>query len=429
MKLTIIRGLPGSGKSTLAHTLATNPECQVFEADQYFNTEDGYKFDRDKLKEAHADCLARTRAWLEAGNDAIVSNTFTTKWELRPYFDLAIELNITPQVIECQNNYGSVHNVPASTIKNMRARFEHDIADDIPFDQQGLKQYVENNPSLVKCRDQGNGLYVLKYTKKVFYNGLWNPYLEACRGSVVDKDYNPISLPLIKIYNYGIEKEAPVLDPNTEVTAFRKVNGFMVCVTWHKDEVLVSTTGSLTSDFVKYAQDVIDVQGIRQALTELCHSYHNKSFIFECVSPEDPHIVPEEPGLYLLAVRTKDWNSKPKAKPKQLDKLSQMLGISPVEHHRTTVGELLKKVRSVKHEGFVFYTDDGISSKLKSPYYLVSKWLARNPDTSKIATDGFKQTVDEEYYPLIDAVRADIKYFTGLTEQQRLQWIRDFLWR
>jgi hypothetical protein len=44
-------------------------------------------------------------------------------------------------------------------------------------------------------------------------------------------------------------------------------------------------------------------------------------------------------------------------------------------------------------------------------------------------TDGFKQTVDEEYYPLVDAVRADIEYFTGLTEQQRLQWIRDFLWR
>jgi hypothetical protein len=426
MKLTIIRGLPGSGKTTLAHTLAS-ADGQVFEADQYFNTEDGYKFDRDKLKEAHADCLARTRAWLAEGEHAVVSNTFTTKWELRPYFDLAKEFKIVPQVIECQNNFGSVHDIPAGTMKSMRERFEHDIADDIPFNQAGLKQYVENNPKWVRRTAAHDGLYVLKYTKKVYYGWHWNPYLEMCRGAVVDEDYNPISLPLIKIYNYGVEKEAPVLDLDTKVTAFRKVNGFMLCVTWHNDKLLLSTTGSLTSKFVGYGWDVIRAQGIEAQLKELCFSYQNKSFIFECVSPEDPHIVREEPGLYLLAVRTKDWDSKPKADPKQLDEFSRMLGTTAVSHHHTTVGELLEKVKTVTHEGYVFYTKQGVSAKVKSPYYLTNKWLARNPDTSKIMTEGFKKVVDEEYYPLVDYVRENVEEFTALDEQQRLQWIKNYL--
>lgn len=426
-KLTIIRGLPGSGKSTLAQTLSATTGGTSFEADQFFIGPNGvYEFDRSKLKQAHADCLLRTKMHLEVGGHAIVANTFTTAWELRPYLDLAKSMGITPQIIECQNNYGSVHNVPGKTYKDMRERFEHDISDHIPVNKESLRRFVENSPGLVKLKTYKNGLSVLKYTRKVFYDGLWNPYLEHCRGAVVDNEFNPVSLPLIKIYNYGIESEAPVLDPQTKVTAFRKVNGFMICATWYNDDLLLSTTGTLDSDYVGYAREVIETQGAMSGLIEVCRTSPHKSFVFECVSPHDPHIIPETPGIYLLAVRTKDWDSKPKADPLELQRLCEIIGIDPVEHYEVTLEKLLAMAKTCTHEGFVFYTRQGQSSKLKSPYYLVSKWLARSPSTEKILSAQFKSNADEEFYPLIEHIRGNISNFEGLSEQQRLQYIRNY---
>ena len=111
-----------------------------------------------------------------------------------------------------------------------------------------LKEFVLANPKLVNMRSAGEGIYVLKYSKRVFYDNLWNDYLEECRGTIVDADFNVVSRPFTKIYNYGVEDKAPVLSDDTPVTAYRKVNGFMVAMTWYKDDILISTTGSTAND-------------------------------------------------------------------------------------------------------------------------------------------------------------------------------------
>jgi hypothetical protein len=38
-----------------------------------------------------------------------------------------------------------------------------------------------------------------------------------------------------------------------------------------------------------------------------------------------------------------------------------------------------------------------------------------------------KNNMDEEYYPLIDAIQANIEAYTALDEQARLTWVREFL--
>lgn len=53
--------------------------------------------------------------------------------------------------------------------------------------KEELRKFVEENPKLVSMRTAGEGLYVLKYKKNVFYDNLWNDYLEECRGTIVDK--------------------------------------------------------------------------------------------------------------------------------------------------------------------------------------------------------------------------------------------------
>lgn len=304
------------------------------------------------------------------------------------------------------------------------------------MDKEALKTFVLSNPKLVKMRPAGEGIFVLKYSKSVFFNNLWNEYLEECRGTIVDEDFNVISRPFTKIYNYGIEKQAPVLSDDVEVTAYRKVNGFMVAMTWYKNDVLVSTTGSTDSDYVAMAKEMMltHASWTDWQLALSSADCQGMTFMFECVHPNDPHIVPEEAGMYFLGWRENSWDSQVKGFSYEMAHTWSLFAgdtlkcLAP-EAFQTTVGDLVKLSKAVRHEGFVFYTKDNVSAKIKSPYYLTSKWVARNPRTDKLVDlkNDIKKNLDEEYYPLVDAIRENIVAYTAMNEQERLAWVRNYV--
>ena len=294
--------------------------------------------------------------------------------------------------------------------------------------KEKLKEYVETS-NLVNMKECGDGIYVLKYKKRVFYDGLWNEYIAECRGSIVDKDFNLVAYPFTKIYNYGIEKEAPVLAPDTKVTAFRKVNGFMVAMTLHNGELLVSTTGSTDSPYVDMAKEMMEVHQLIAdwKIAFLDDELEGMTVMFECVHPNDPHIVPEKAGLYVLGYRENKFGSKVGHDPFVLQDLGRLFNCYVPESVTTNMTQLQVLAKECKHEGYVAYTNDGVSFKIKSPYYLTNKWVARNPRTDKLMREDFKKQIDEEYYPLLSAIQADIEAYTAKTEQERLAWVRNYL--
>ena len=296
--------------------------------------------------------------------------------------------------------------------------------------QTELRQYALDNPRLVKMRqsDRYPGLSVLKYSKRVFFDNSWNDFLEECRGAVVDGDFNLISYPFTKIYNYGIERRAPVIAPDTKVTAFRKVNGFMAAVSWYRGDLLISTTGSLDSEYVDMVRELIHSKYNYQ---DWClffgrRDMENMTFMFEVCHRNDPHIIPEKEGLYLLGYRENVWHSPVLHDSFMLRDLAAELGCFAPECVVTNMARLQELAKECRHEGYVFYTDDGVSAKIKSPYYLVSKWVARNPRTDKIMRADFKNSIDEEYHPLVDHIRANIEVYTAMDEQARLAWCRQY---
>jgi len=137
--LTIIRGLPGSGKTTLAKQLNTRRDAYHFEADMYFDVDGEYKFDPSILGEAHQWCQEMTQIYISFNRNVIVSNTFTTMKEMKPYLDIAKALETQVQIITCHGNFGSIHDVPKETIKKMKARWQ-----EIEYNEESQK-YISKN--------------------------------------------------------------------------------------------------------------------------------------------------------------------------------------------------------------------------------------------------------------------------------------------
>lgn len=286
-----------------------------------------------------------------------------------------------------------------------------------------FKEEYNRNTKDVSLKETSNpDLFVLKYRRNVFYKNRWNDFLEECRGAIVDKDFNVVSLPFRKIYNFGVEDRAPKINDDETVHWFRKVNGFMVAMTWYDGDVLVSTTGSIDSDFVALAKKYL-TSNLKEYLSR-CRDY---TLMFECCDPSDPHIVEEKAGLYFIGMRHKHsgdlqtaWLSRSGAW------VAEAIGVMFPEHGTCTMGELKEMVRTVQHEGFVIYTDDGRSTKIKSKHYLVKKLFMRG-NIEKLFDQNVKAKIDEEYFPLVDYIKENRDKFASADEATRRFWIEEFL--
>ena len=127
--LYLIRGLPGVGKTTLAERL----QVQHVEADMFFIKNGVYQFDASLIKDAHEWCQTAARQKLYDG-DVAVSNTFTRRWELAPYYEMVngpyrerprvMEITVTSLLSDGELALRTRHGVPRETITAMRERWE-----------------------------------------------------------------------------------------------------------------------------------------------------------------------------------------------------------------------------------------------------------------------------------------------------------------
>jgi len=260
------------------------------------------------------------------------------------------------------------------------------------------------------------GLKVWKYTRKVFAKALWDAdkMLVEYRGLVTDMEDNIVSYPFTKVFNLG--ERGTAVDAERDVICPRKVNGFMATATWHKDELLVSTTGTLDSDFVGYAKEMLylaDIEG-------MCKAHPKKSFIFEIVHPKDPHIVPEELGAWLIGARDKYFGSD-----LIQETLLDILAWGQYKRPKVWKGKFKDLDLNVKHEGYM--VRDALTGetlcKIKSKHYLFTKFWMRSPKAYRIAE------VEEEYYDLVEVIRSlhTEDQWKALDQQERRVFIEEYL--
>lgn len=127
-----MRGLPGSGKSTRARELAA--AGPVLSADDYFERDGEYRFDRGQLAAAHRATLEQLERELDAERSPIViDNTHSQAWEMRPYVEAGLARGYLIEFAFPTSPWAwnpaelarrNVHRVPEEAIALMRDRFQ-----------------------------------------------------------------------------------------------------------------------------------------------------------------------------------------------------------------------------------------------------------------------------------------------------------------
>jgi hypothetical protein len=285
-----------------------------------------------------------------------------------------------------------------------------------------MKELVQRRESV-----RWPGLFVKKYTRRVFYDNLWheNAELLEARGHVETADGKVVIRPFTKIFNHT--ENGTDIDRDELCVVVQKINGFMAAATWVPEvgDVVVSTTGSLDSDFVTLAEKYIN-EDVKNYIKSMMY-IDRGTYMFEICDPSDPHIVPERTGAYLLGYRPHDQDGPyfSTAENEQwLDQVSNKMGVNRPEWTQLKFSTIIEAAKTIKYEGFVVYGQQSRTAlKIKTPYYLMLKAAARRKDIMSLD----KTRIDEEFYPLVEHLTLMGEAFTMMDEQQRLQCMREFL--
>ena len=271
---------------------------------------------------------------------------------------------------------------------------------------------------------KNDGKYTtFKYHRRAMYDYLWHdvPELLECRGHVY---YNStkelIQAAPRKSFNYlerGYWSSMPL---DTPVEMYKKVNGYMACATLHNDALIVSTTGTTTSEYAQWAKELL-FRDYR--MYEMVVDF-DVTTLFEVVVPQDPHIVQEREGLHLLGVREKA-NGK----------------FHPMgESTRCTLEQARQIADNDSGEGFMMYPmlPDGLYDynnccKLKTPYYIGKKKLMRMTakNVEIMYKNGFEiaNTLPDMWYDVPRLIVSNVHKETWLAmnDQQRRVILEDFM--
>jgi len=203
-------------------------------------------------------------------------------------------------------------------------------------------------------------LYILNYTPRAQYEGLWNETTEQCRGLVVDGSGRVVSRCLRKFFNHDEVRQevSSRLASGATFETFEKVDGSLGITYWDGGRPMVATRGSFTSDQAVRASSILAGRyGDARLDPDL-------TYLFEIVYPENRICVDygaKEDLVLLAAVHTEsgrevDAPGLPFPRPDPFDLGSDF--------------DRMSELNLENREGFVVRFEDGFRFKIKFADYV-----------------------------------------------------------
>ncbi len=436
-KLMILRGHQGSGKSTyakglIAHFLETNPNGYALEVsydDILVEQNNGeYNWSPETIKEAQNEAWERFREFVKAhgsrDEETLIVHSATNRTEksFRSYVEYAVKRGYKIEIERLTSFFENTHNCSPRVVAGAYAMIEQNPIKGeliLPCLKEPSEEIKAELDSFKIRLDPKNNSYVNQ------------GYLNVYEGNKVRGKRSTL-YPELTTYKYTNR----VFFDNDFDDALLELRGLTM-----DNKVLYSTTGTLDSDYA------VMVENHLSKYEELFKAYPNHTFLFEIVDVNDPHIIEEVEGEYLLACRDVEsgelinQNELRSIIASWVEKDSSIYGqikLPEIWEH-LSFKELKEMNKVAKHEGFVLYDENysEIIFKLKTPYYLITKFLGRNKKLEtmikelkkKRADSAFiqKYSIDEEFYPLIDYLSDHIDEVIALDQQGRIEFIRNYL--
>ena len=295
-----------------------------------------------------------------------------------------------------------------------------------------IKELAKKKLLNIRFHPKYPDIAILKYSKRAFWTGAWDEHkiLMKTRGMIIDiKTGRILLMPFDKVFNYGEKREQDNMFAKDEVVfAVEKINGFLALATYDEelDDYFICSSGTFDSDFCLMVEQYLNNEHTKEMLRDR----PDLGFMFEICHPNDPHIVEQEHGAYLIGARGKSLNSNMIAES-ILDEFYHEYLVGDRNIHRpswytTFFGNHVENRGNWEGvEGWMIVSRDYQRIlKIKGSYYLIMKFLSRSNKTNAIWEDpkNFLKTVDEDFHELVGKLpeKISLEDWKGIDDQERL---------
>jgi T4 RnlA family RNA ligase len=211
---------------------------------------------------------------------------------------------------------------------------------------------------VIKNKHPTEDLYIYNYTQKTQFERVWNSVTLACRGLILDENYNIVARPFPKFFNLGEFENQEI--PNLKFDVFEKMDGSLGILYFHNNQAFIASRGSFNSDQSIKANELLN----SKYATCLSNLDQTKTYLFEIIYPENRIVLDygEEEFLVLLAIiDTQTGNEFP----------LEDLGF-PVVKKYNGIDDIhkLKALEISDKEGFVIQYSNNYRLKIKFSEYL-----------------------------------------------------------
>jgi RNA ligase len=253
-------------------------------------------------------------------------------------------------------------------------------------------------------------MWILNYTEKAAFEGVWNNVTLNCRGLIVDAFGNIIARPFPKFFNYG-QPGCPEINLDELAVVSDKMDGSLgISYRGRDGKYYIATRGSFTSDQAIKATEIL-----RKKYPDWQPAAHRHTYLFEIVYPENRIVCnygDVEDLVFLGAVNIDTgqsydadyadlfWWTGPKAEVFPYDTMRQALEAEPRPNS----------------EGFVVHLlDSDVRVKIKQEDYIALHKIVTGLNARTVwqamvdgAVDELIEKVPDEFHDFVEGVIEDI---------------------
>jgi len=257
-----------------------------------------------------------------------------------------------------------------------------------------IKEFIEQKYIHVQ-KHPTEDLFIYNYTVKAQFEDKWDEEIQACRGLILDSEWNVLYRPLKKFFNYESAEVRGIKIPKTDFKVYEKLDGSLGILYWVNGKPFIATRGSFTSDQAIKGTNMLD------KYNSYIKNFNNKStYLFEIIYPDNRIVVDygNDERLVLLACINENGSEFDLDMIDYPDKPKILSGVKNYD-------EIKAKEDNV-NEGFVIRYGSGLRLKVKFEEYKRLHFLLTNVTARKVweilkeggDTTQYLEKVPDEFY-------------------------------